>query len=398
MLSNTIPYWKGFGRVNGDVTLYATWSDRLLHGGVPYKDFLVVYPPGIVPLLALPHSSQNMYVAEFVAIALLADLGTLLLLSRRGRHPRGALCWLIGLPLLGPLAWGRLDVFVALALVGALVAYEESKFARLGACLAFAGLIKLWPFALVILLLPLLDRRARMRVTGAACASAAVGVVPLLLLGGWSGLWQTVSIETHRGVELEALPAVPLHIERALGGAWRLDQRFGSLDLVTSLSGATRTVSSALLAAAVLAIFAWALRDRGIHLEPVHIALLLVAAILIFNRVLSPQYLLWLLATVALAVDRASDPARLMAWTALALVATQVVFPFKFAAVGVGTTMGVLVVFVHALVLLAVAAIIMREVLSKTGSPHRRRASEAAPEFESACRPAMVHATGEERT
>src|SRR5438094_2783044 len=80
MLCGTIPYWSHFGRVNGDVQLYKIWSDQLLHGLLPYKDFAVVYPPGVLPFLAVPHTSTNMYVAEFVGLALVADLACLWLL------------------------------------------------------------------------------------------------------------------------------------------------------------------------------------------------------------------------------------------------------------------------------------------------------------------------------
>jgi hypothetical protein len=108
---------------NGDVYLYYTWSYSLWHGYMPYQAHLtmpIVYPPGILPFLALPSFSFVGYQLEFLFLALAADALVLRALLRAERR-LGALAWTLASVLLGPVFWNRFDIFVAAMLVAAVL-------------------------------------------------------------------------------------------------------------------------------------------------------------------------------------------------------------------------------------------------------------------------------------
>jgi uncharacterized membrane protein len=358
MLVGRLPYGNSFARVNGDVRLYASWSHAMYSGFVPYRDFPVQYPPGVLPFVALPGPSGDAFVAEFIAATLLADLVCLCLLAYSGR-PRGTLYWVVAVPLIGPVAWGRFDMFVAMSLIAAMVCLERRRPVLAGVCLAFAGLIKLWPFVLIPLVLLCRPVRGRKRLLAAAACVFAAGTIPLLALGGRMGLRYVVTFETGRGVEVESLPAVPLHIAQAAGAAWRDTSRYGSLDLEMRQAHAVASVATICLAMALLLVAAWAARTRPTN--PAQIALIVVAVVLVFSKVLSAQYMIWLAGVTAVYLDRAFDPARLAVWTSLAFVSTQVVYPFMFPSVIVGSAPGLLAALLHALLVVIALVLAVRE-------------------------------------
>lgn len=360
LLTGTLPYGNAFSRINGDVRLYGEWSDSLFHGLIPYHSFPIQYPPGILPLLALPHSSADMYVAEFVGLALLADLACLVLLSRAG-HRLGAWLWLAAVPLVGPVAWGRLDIFVALALVVALLSFESKRFAVAGAALAYAGLLKLWPLALILLLVPLVAPSSRRRYLIAAGATVFAFVGPLFALAGLHDLLLPITFEMHRGVEIESVVASPLHAAQALGARSSLDLRYGSLDLEMTGAHVVALVSSGVLALCWVGVAVRVLRDPAWRTSASGLTLAIACLTICFSKVLSPQYLLWVCAAAAVLLDRSRDPARLAVWTCFAGFTTQLVFPFLFLPLAAGTAVGALAAALHAGVLAGLAIVAIRE-------------------------------------
>src|SRR5882672_6549463 len=111
-----------YGRKNiGDLTIYLRWVDgSLSHGALPV-DNSWQYPPLVGPLLLLPKLMPGAdYQGQFVRLAFVADaivMATLLLTARRRGSWFGPWFWILSVPLLGPLIYGRFDVFSALFVV-----------------------------------------------------------------------------------------------------------------------------------------------------------------------------------------------------------------------------------------------------------------------------------------
>jgi uncharacterized membrane protein len=311
-----------------DIHLYQRYTDALLHGHVPYRDFFIEYPPGalavFVPPAAATHSHYNAAFKGLMALCGAVALVLVALVLVRLRASVGRL-WIAVLLVaaspvaLGPISLNTYDAWPALLTVGALalllVRREVLALAVLG--LAFAA--KVYP----VVLLPVAlvwtwrtrGRRTALAGLSAFAAVALVVVLPFLVLAP-HGLVESFRAQAARGLQLESLGAQLLVAADQLGlySVTVAHHTRGAVtyDLRGSLPQALGALSSALQVAAVLGV-AWLYargRDDGRRLVAAFAAA--VAGFLAFTRFLSPQYLVWLVPLVPL-VDGA------VAWSLLAV-------------------------------------------------------------------------------
>jgi len=360
-IAQLVPYSPGRVIADGDVHLYADWAARWSGGYLPYRFFHLEYPPGILPFLKLPAPSQGVYEMEFVALALLADVAILLLLRRRARGNLAAWLWIAAPLALGTVMWTRLDIFVALLLLAAVVSMERRSYAWAGVALAGAALLKLWPLLLVVAFaIAVRERRAAARIVGAASGVLAVVIVPMLLAGAGPGLLWMLRYHSARGLELEAIPALPLHVMRVFGDTLPSGAGYGSMQFVGF--AAVVTVAALAMYGSWLLVLAAAARRR---LPAAHLLLLMVILTLLTSKVLSPQYMIWAVGAVALVVDDVVDGPRLACWTLLACVSAQAIFPFTFFQVVDAEPSGELTAILHGLVVIAFSAVAIHQLFAR---------------------------------
>jgi uncharacterized membrane protein len=302
-----------------DWPVYQRYGDAIVHGGqVPYRDFGLEYPPAALPVFALP-SLFGTYADSFALV--MAACGVLLVFVVGALRP-AALPFVAVSPLLvGSLIFSRFDLWPALLVAASLAALVSGR-DRLGwALLGLAVAAKLWPLALVPLALAWSWRRGKDNAELAGLASAALCFVPFAILGP-HGLWESLRGQGDR----------PLQIE-SLGGAFVM--AFGHPAIETT-HGSQNVVGydwiAALLvaatAAALVAVWVWFLRGPMTRERFLRHAAAATCAVIAFGKVLSPQFLIWLVPLVPLVRGR-----RGLAATALltaALVLTQVWFPERY--------------------------------------------------------------------
>jgi Glycosyltransferase family 87 len=287
-----------------DLHLYREYGDALLDGRLPYRDIFVEYPPGAIPLFALPSLAPGgWYDALFKVLMTLCAIGTIylvvLLLARRGAGiPQLALAagFLALVPIaLGPVSLNTYDAWPALLTVAALAALLYGRgtlaFGLLGA--AFAA--KLFPVVLVPLALIHVGRAAVGRALAAFAVVAAVFIVPWLALSP-HGVWESTDAQLGRGLHAESLGASVLLVGDRVGAydahvVKRLHPA-ATRDLVGGLPHALGIVTSVLALLAVAAVWLAYYRRPG-RLEVAFAAA--IAGVLAFAKVLSPQYLVWLI-------------------------------------------------------------------------------------------------------
>ena len=306
-----------------------------------YREFELEYPPGALPVFVLPSlGSEGRYDLLFDALMLVCGAAAVALvaiaLAAAGAGP-GALAAGVGLAavaplLLGPVPLTRYDLWPAALLAGALAALAAGR-PRLGlGVLGLAAAAKLYP--LVVLPLALLyvararGRREALVGLGVFAAVLALVVGPFALVG-WDGLVESVTRQTGRPLQLESLGAAVLLVaDRMRLYEATVVTSHGSQNLVGSLPDALatwQTVAQAL--AVVLVWFLFARSSRG----PARLLVASAAAVVAFvafGKVLSPQFMIWLLPLVPLVVVRGG--AVPLALFAGALVATQVWFPSRY--------------------------------------------------------------------
>lgn len=298
---------------NADVvSVYHLWHHLLYAGAWPWRDFDVEYPVGILPLLALPGRGPSSYGAWFLAAALVVDAATLVTLNRSGRW-LPAWGWVI-LPLsLGPLFWGRLDVFVAAALVGVGLAASRRRFKTALLLILCAASLKLWPILLVVPVIRAAPRAQRLALALGAGSVTFLAALATADAGMLPGLMRMLSYHEDRGLETESLWALPLLVLSPVIHGLRIVSAFGSNDVVGPGSQTLVAASTTLFIAGIAAWVLWvALRAPEVSAA----SAALIVIVLACSKVFSAQYVAWMIGGGVLLLDRQLDGRRL--WLALA--------------------------------------------------------------------------------
>src|SRR4051794_37143753 len=152
-----------------------------MNGEVPYRDFDLEYPPGALPVFALPSLAPG---SEYVTVFewLMATLGLVIVAIVAWKRPAAAMFVAISPLLVGSLVLSRFDLWPAALTVAAVVALCEDRH-RLGwALLGGAVSAKIYPLVLVPLALVWTARRARLRDALWGLLVFAVVVVPFTVI------------------------------------------------------------------------------------------------------------------------------------------------------------------------------------------------------------------------
>lgn len=335
--------------VTSDVSvIYHGWYDVLSSGSYPQSDVTWQYPPVAALAILSPALLPFLdYASAFFVLAFLCDalvLGLLLYAGRgAARRTAGAWVWVAGVPLLGTTAYARYDVMVTAVAVAALLAGVRHP-RVLGALAAFGALLKVWP-ALV------LAGTARGRQTRLAWATAAGVAVVLLVVCALAapGALAFLGFQRDRGTEVESLGALVFHVARQFGWQGRVELHYGSLEF---LGPHVPLVSTLALGLSVLAfgwLLVWRLKARTFGVStPADAAFTAVLLFTTTSRVISPQYMLWLVGLAAVClVFRESRMALPACLVLVATGVTQLEFPLGFVHVVTSDATGVLLMFVR---------------------------------------------------
>ena len=281
---------------------------------MPYRDFLVEYPPGAVPLFALPSLLPGAaYDQAFKALMALCGLGaifavafTLLSLGSSTLRLALAVLFLAVSPVaLGPVSLNTYDLWPAALSALALAALAARRPRLALALLGVAFAAKLYPLVVVGPALWYVWR-TRGRVLEAAAAftaAAAVFFVPFAALGA-DGLGHSLRLQLGRGLHAESLGASLVLAGEKLGlwGARIVVHPTPpvSRDLVGSSAHAIAVASSVVAALAALAVWLLFARGRSDLQRLVTAFAAAATGFLVFGKVFSPQYAEWLIPLVPL--------------------------------------------------------------------------------------------------
>ncbi|MCW2743513.1 MAG: hypothetical protein JWM48_63 [Mycobacterium sp.] len=372
-------------QITSDVRLYDRWAGVITAGGWPRHDLKWQYPPAVGGLLALPRLGPSSlgYLVCFDLLMLLVDGLIVLLLLRAGaRRPdgpsrAGAWFWVVGLVCVGPIALQRFDLVpAALAVAGLLVAGRVAtgrRAALAGALLGLGALVKVWPGLLLIAVRGAAARRTRASVAavlGAAAAGLAV-LAGVAASGHLGASFSFLGHEKHRGLQIEAPLAWPFLLAHEFGSGYVIEFRYGAAEVLGPGVGAMLAVSSALTALGLATVALLEVRARLRRgpagpgsAEPAVMALAVLLVATVFSRVVSPQYLVWLVALAALVWAVTPELSRSLR-TALLLLAVaallgQEFYPLGYAGLRTGAVLQTAVLGLRNVLLLAATALVVR--------------------------------------
>jgi hypothetical protein len=344
LVSLTLLHWGWYQHaLILDTVEYHRYGSAVMDGKVPYRDFGVEYPPGALPLFAAPAVGKpdfTLYNREFQVLmalcgaAALASMAVALrALGASVERTVAALGFFALAPLLlGSVILYRYDLWPAALTVagiaGVLAGRQRLGFGALGlgiAAKAFPAVVL--PPALVYVWRTR-GRREALVCVGVTAAVSAVVVVPFLAIAP-HGVWKSIADQASRPLQIESLGSAILLAAHHLGGlALTMVSSHGSQNLGGSLPDAVGTASSALLAVVLLAIWVAAARGPATPERLVRYAAASLVAFAALGKVLSPQFLIWLLPLVPLVRGRRGLVASGL--LALALLLTQIWFPIRY--------------------------------------------------------------------
>lgn len=390
LAAHALTVWLGWvypSQPMGDVVLvYEPWASAALGGG----PIVGVTETWVYPQLALvPIVLAKLMAAPFVALlgvsgayllawavlvtALDACAFGVLVGRSPSRSQQGAgWFWTAALLMLGPIALYRLDA-ITLPIVVLAGLWLASRPALAAALLTVGAWIKIWPGALLVGALVSARHRVRMVATALAVTVLVVSVV--LVLGGGGSLFGFLAEQGGRGLQIEAVAATPF-LWLAVAGAARIEYSFDILTFQI-VTPAVDTVTAWLtpvmivVIAGILLIGVWKARHRApfARLFP-PFALSLVVALIVTNKVGSPQFQVWLIAPVILwfVLDRrrASVPAVLV----LALgVLTFLVYPLSYDALLQAQPLPILILTLRNVLLVVLLVLGIRALVRVPATP-----------------------------
>ncbi|WEH42234.1 glycosyltransferase family 87 protein [Streptomyces sp. AM 2-1-1] len=338
--------------------IYRGWYGALRTGSFPVGDVTWQYPPAAaLPVLSPALLPFLEYATAFFLLVAVCDAVVLRLLVRAGTRPGGRLAgawvWVAGVPLLGPTVCARYDLMVTAVAVAALLAGVRRP-RVLGALAAFGALLKVWP---VLVLLGTAPGRATRRAWSAAAVTAGT-----LAAGFWllmPGAFAFLTHQRDRGTEIESLGGLALHLARRSGWPGWIELTYGSMEFLGPRVALVSSLALWLSVAAFGWLLVWRLRARTFAAHTAADAAF--TAVLLFtttSRVISPQYLVWLVGLAAVCLvfpgSRMGRPACLVV---LACPVTFGEFPLGFAHVVASDDTGVALLLVRNGLLVAATGI-----------------------------------------
>lgn len=327
-----VGFWSDLGTNYQDVEFYNNWANTLAEFHQMPDEESWQYPPAAAFLLLIPRIGSVFgaaYQPSFVALMLLVDFAGLVvmaLLARRSGRSTGVWVWLLALPLLQANPLTRFDLAPTVLTMAALVAVHR-RVALFGALAGAGAVLKVWP---VVVLFGEWDRRRLLRATAAAVAVAVLTfAAAAIFFGDQSGFFSNQDV---RGLQKEAVAGIPWYMEWAVTGREpAIVLSNGTAELGGGVAEAVSVVLKWLgLLVLLAAALYWVARERAIRRGRTDLADAAVSRDLVFtivllqvvvSRVLSPQFMIWVIGMAAVVLGAERTNLTRPAWIALGAVA-----------------------------------------------------------------------------
>ena len=332
--------WLARGQIV-DTPVYEKYGNLMAKGEVPYRDFSVEYPPGALPVFVLPALGhvddscrfRRSFETLMATCGSLLVLGVALCLGGLRARPRqlyaGVALAAVAPLLLGSVVLTRFDLWPAALAVGALAALLHGR-SRLGhGLLGLAIVAKIWPGVLLPLTIAHVwrtrGRREALACLGTSVAAIAVVMLPFVAVAP-GGVWNSVVRQTTRPLQIESLGAALLVASHhVLGTGAAMVSSHGSQNLGGTAANVVGVLQTVAQVGVLLVLWIWFARRHRSREELVQACAAAAVAFVALGKVVSPQFMIWLIPFVPLVRKRAAA-----ALFVVALALTQAWFPQRY--------------------------------------------------------------------
>ena len=314
------------------VAIYDNDASAVLGGKLPYRDFSFEYPPLSLLVFLLPgyfssswQGFASIYQVEILVFDLVGLFLIYLIARRLGKAPWVMLgVYTLGVLAVGPIIQNQYDIFPAVVTLAAVYFFWLGRHKTAWFLVGLGALLKLYPLLLVPIWLIVYWRNHEYRRIWSGLATllltCLIILLPFLILSP-SSLLRLLDYHTQRGIQIESLYGAFLMLFHNLGWvASRLVFNFGSWNLMGPVPETLDKLSTYFLVVAWVASFAlvyWQVRAGKSQFSRMGSYFLIILLLtLLTSKILSPQYLIWLIPFLPLV----GGPLRVYVWALFVII------------------------------------------------------------------------------
>jgi hypothetical protein len=368
-----------------DLNLYSFLAKNIIAGQVPYFDFQFEYPPLSLIFIVLPGVAAKLignFDTPYRLIMMLFDIGCLLLVGQITRQLyNGDKRKMIGAGIIYlalttisfQVLYDRLDIVLSFLILLSINLALSQRW--LLACLALwlGTSIKLFPIILFPVLM-LYQFRTPRKKTGVLSAfggsliiAIAILVTTISLFGDWWGYM--IEYHSHRGIQIESVYATIIMLVSYVGIDSTISHQYGAFQIANSFSPIMAALAIPLISLLLLAIYyAYYVRSNG--RDKVNRGFLLfrgISAVLLsfiaFNKVLSPQFMLWLFPILSILAVSKHQSKIAIALLFVAAATTTLIFPYMYRSLVAQELAAVVILAVRNSCLIVILVQVIRQLL-----------------------------------
>jgi len=369
-----------------DTHLYKFFAESIIAGQQPFSDFSVEYPPLTLILFIIPGFVAR-YVGDFVTVfrieMAIFDLGCLLLIGKLATLAFGSetkrmllalMLYIVLTAISFQLIYDRFDMVVAFLLLLAIyLATIRRRWTGAYIAIWVAALIKLFPVILFPLFLTMHMRESRNRneVVNRFGLSVLVAIGAIIAVSFLVGDWSSVfAYHGKRGIQVESLYSAVALLASLAGLPAQIKHEFGAYQITDSFTPFLAQASFVFMAFSLLAVyyFFWrAIRkskdDTANSARFIWSVLTALLAFVVLNKVLSPQFLIWLFPLAAIVAVYKKRPLIWSGLWILTAILTGAIFPYHYQALIRMETGAILILVARNILLVSLATISLKAII-----------------------------------
>jgi len=370
--------------IESETVRYLPYADEILQGKIPAME----YPPFAIVFLTIPRliaSSEFGYQIAFVGEVFVFFLIGLVMMSKLAKRYRQSqhmamILYTVLILMLFEFVADRYDIFPMVLTLLSFYCLVTKKYAWAFLILSIATMTKIYPAVLFpIYLIPFFfNRDWRNILSGIGIFTVtALAILLLFYVFGPDAAFNFFGSNVDRALQIESLPASVISFLHTLGLTDVSISPFepgvaGSSDnLVGALPDAVAPLMMPLMFIAIVAIYVWyayilhIMRREGKDNEDNRMivlcgaALLAIMAFMLFNKVFSSQYLIWIIPFLAIFLMTSIDlkyKRHVLILSISAIILTQLNFAVNIGISGGGTGItdgGMMIILARNMVMLA---------------------------------------------
>ncbi|MDO4909965.1 MAG: hypothetical protein Q3962_09000 [Corynebacterium sp.] len=304
----------------------------------------------------------------FVTVILILDF-LILLMCFKARNDIAAIFWTLNGLFLGLLIYARFDLLPAFLVAATLFFIYQNRQKAAAAALAFGVAFKIWPMYFAYTLVR--DRKSKnsLNAVFSFIIISLILAILTILIKDFGRLLSPFGAQTKRGLQAESIWGSSLLFLNIFIPRWHVShpKEIVTDDVVGPFTSALTHISNVLILlpwvlVLVLAIYFFCRPVDKIRQLIGPSSLLVVLFVVLSNKVLSTQYIIWIVvpATLVIAFNKGRETRIITVLLTIASVLTSLYFPLHYEAYTLGHTIPTIIVFARNLVLIVTTIIVLK--------------------------------------